>query len=160
MTWLTFFQNFLKNPSIGAILPSSRYISQYIEKSLPKDLNMVIGKLYAIELNHAFAQELKNIKDSRFSIFEGDIARTLNDKNFPSHSFDAIISGIPFSFIKKDVREEIIKKTADLLNTKGIFLVYQTSFLVLPLLKKYFSTVEKGVELKNLPPYFIMIAKK
>ncbi|MBI4090809.1 MAG: methyltransferase type 11, partial [Candidatus Komeilibacteria bacterium] len=46
------------------------------------------------------------------------------------------------------------------LSAGGTFLVYQYSPLVLPILKKYFKKVKLYYEVRNLFPYFIMVAEK
>ncbi len=165
---------------VGAIVPSSRYvvkraakeikgrkviaeygagdgvISKEILKNIPND-----GILLAFETNKNLFRELKKIKDSRIVPINDDV------RNISSHlkakkikSVDAVISGIPFSMMKKNERKKIIYSAFEVLSKDGIAMIYQTSPLVLSILKKYFSRVRTGFEIKNIPPYFIMIANK
>ena len=54
---------------------------------------------------------------------------------------DYIISGIPFSTIDAPLREQILRKTHDVLEPGGAFLVYQFSTRVLQDLKRVFGYV-------------------
>ena len=123
---------------------------------LPKD-----GQLIVIELNQEFLKELERIKDKRLKIINGDVinlSKKLEEFGLPR--IDMIISSIPFTLLKKQQRESIIKHTEDALTKNGVFLIYQYSPILLPLLKKYFSEVHVGFEPRNFPPYFFMTARK
>jgi phospholipid N-methyltransferase len=71
-----------------------------------------------------------------------------------------VISGIPFTLFASREREAVIRNTHELLSPNGIFVVYQYSPFVFPILKKFFSDVEISFEPRNFLPYFIMRARK
>ncbi len=131
-------------------------ISKEVLKKMPKD-----GLLLAFETNEKLFSELKKITDSRLLPINEDIRKIdlYLEKN-KVKKVGAVFSGIPFSMMKKKDRRSIIEKTKDVLNEKGIFVVYQTSPLVLSILKNNFTEVDLGFEFKNIPPYFIMSARK
>ncbi len=160
---------------VGAIVPSSGYISRRIGKMVSGDLVLEYGagngvitkeilkglsseaKLIAFELNDEFFKELQEIKDARLLSLHEDVRKA---EDYLDTAADTVVSGVPFSLMKKKEREEIISKTASLIRPGGVFLVYQTSLIVLTVLKKYFSEVKIKFEPRNFPPYFIMTAKK
>lgn len=177
----SFIKTVLKDHRVGALTASSkytirtmlkrvkgthRYIVEYgagngvITKKmldlLPKD-----GMLVAIETNAELLKELRAIADPRLKVIHGDVAKHAKDLlALGVPSVDLVVSGIPFSFFKPDVRTQIVAHTYRQLSPGGTFLVYQFSPLVLPILKKYFRKVKLYYEVRNLFPYFIMVAEK
>jgi phospholipid N-methyltransferase len=73
---------------------------------------------------------------------------------------DAVVSGIPFSFIEPDDQRRIVANTFDALSPQGHFVVYQNSTRTLGLLEEHFPTVQVMFEPRNFLPYFIMVAHK
>ena len=63
-----------------------------------------------------------------------------------------IISGIPFSTIPAALRERILRKTCDVLEPGGSFLVYQFSTRVLQDLQRIFRYVRRRFEPLNVLP--------
>ena len=180
MTPINFLKTAIKDLKVGAVMPSSKYavrkilqeiktghkcileygagdgvITREILKILPKN-----GRLIAIELNKEFVSHLNKIQDRRLTVIHNDVLNVISDWKKSGDKIDLIISGIPFSFFKKSQREAIVRDTHKLLTKKSHFLVYQSSPLILPLLKKYFAKVKILFEPRNLPPYFIMVAEK
>ncbi len=137
--------------------PGDGVITKELLKVLPAD-----GKLVAIEINENFIRDLSKINDARLVVIDGDvrqIARKLNTLDLPR--IDAVISGIPFSFFKKEVRQEIITDTFNNLRPGGVFVVYQITRSMLPMIKKAFGEkVKLKIEFRNFMPFFIMIAEK
>jgi phospholipid N-methyltransferase len=126
-------------------------ITKKILKYLPEN-----GKVIAIEINNNFLDDLHKIKDERLEVLKGDvleISKTIE-------KVDIVVSGIPFSHISKKNEEKIVEQTANLLNKDGLFIVYQTTPLLLRTLRKYFSKTELFFEPRNLPPFFILVGKK
>jgi phospholipid N-methyltransferase len=72
---------------------------------------------------------------------------------------DYIISGIPFSTIPAPLRERILRKTRDVLEPQGAFLVYQFSTRVLQDLKKVFGYVGRRFEPLNVLPAHLFICQ-
>lgn len=151
---------------LKALKPGYKYIVEYgagngilvkeILKRLPKD-----GRLIGIELNESLFCELKKVKDPRFLPLNGDVAALVGDlETLGSPRVDAVISSIPLSFLKSDQRKKLIVETAKAITDGGKFIVYQYSLLALPLMKKAFKKVSYQIELRNIPPYFIMVGEK
>ena len=181
MSYLKFLKTAIKDYKVGAITLSSRYVikkvigeikphykyiveygagngimTRKILEALPKD-----GRVVAIELNKEFIKELHTIKDPRLTIIHGDvryIVRNLHTIALPR--IDMVISGIPFSFIKPEIRKEIINRTCESLAPHGTLLLYQYTLMLIPTLKKYVRSVKVHFEPRNFPPYFIMVGQK
>ncbi|HTM67796.1 MAG TPA: methyltransferase domain-containing protein [Candidatus Binatia bacterium] len=165
---------------IGAVMPSSRWAVHKIMDRVPDRLTNVLeygpgdgvltkrlldrldsqGRMLAIETNPTFAALLAKIEDPRFTLVHGDATVAADfAKEHGLSAFDLVISGIPFSMLSDATRRKVVDMTWDLLRPGGIFLVYQTSPLMVPYLKRRFK-VRTSMELRNVPPYFIMQATK
>ena len=181
MNTLDFIKTAVRDYRVGALSASSQYTIEKIMRELNSEHEYIIeygagdgvvtkeilkrlpvhGKLVAVEFNKEFFPDLKSIDDERVSILSDDVrivAKNLRGLGLPK--IDAVISGIPFSFLSPKERREIVKNTYQALASGGIFIVYQYSPFMLPILKKYFSRVELRFEPLNIPPYFIMRAEK
>lgn len=179
MKILPFLKTAARDPKIGAVMPSSRYAAAKIVRNVPHGVRRVLeygpgdgvltrrllemlppdGRLVAFETNAEFRRLLGEIADPRFRLEDGDAraaASRLVDGDAP---FDLAVSGIPFSMMSSADRTRTVAMTWDLLRPGGVFIVYQTSPLMYPYLKRTFD-VRLSVELRNVPPYFIMRAEK
>lgn len=151
---------------VKEIKPGYKYVVDYgagngvvvreILKVLPPD-----GKVVALELNHDLFEALSKIDDPRLIPVKDDVinlSKKLSSLGLPR--IDMVISSIPLSFLKDAERKELIKNTYDSLTAGGRLVVYQYSLLILPVLKKLFHKVRYRLELRNVPPYFVMVGEK
>lgn len=181
MNSLSFIKAAIKDYKVGAITASSRYTVQQVVGELNSKYKYIIeygagdgvitkeilkvlpadGKLIAVEVNRDLLRELRKVKDRRLIVADEDVIKlSENFSQFHLPRIDAIISGIPFTFLEPKKRKTLIANTHSGLAQGGVFIVYQVSPLILPLLKKYFTNVRLRFEPRNLPPYFIMRAEK
>ncbi|MBI4991700.1 MAG: hypothetical protein HZB99_00590 [Candidatus Harrisonbacteria bacterium] len=181
MSGFNFLKAVIKDYKVGAITVSSKYVVQSLMKELGSDFKYIVeygagdgivtkeilkrlsadGRLVAFELNKDFAAELRKINDNRLKVLNDDVIVASRDlKKLGLPRIDAVVSGIPFTVIKPKERSEVILNTYSAINKGGIFLVYQYTPLVLPILKKFFKKVDLSFEPRNFLPYFIMRAKK
>jgi phospholipid N-methyltransferase len=129
------------------------------------------SKLIAIERNPNFCRYLnKHIQDPRLLIFQEsaenvlDILKTCNGSK--DLQADYIISGIPFSFLPRHTKTEILRNSHAALKTGGKFLAYQNFFqFQFPEILKYpvegiFHNVRTQYVLPNLPPMMVLEAVK
>lgn len=173
--WL-FATNFLKHPGmLGSVIPSSRFlvnkllgpvdwdsarhfveygpgvgtISRHILSRMHKD-----ARLLVIELNEDFVDYLRrSIDDPRLTVHHGsagDVDRIMEELGW--EGFDYGFSGIPFSTLPPEVRDDILSKTRECMQPEGEFLVFQFSNRVMPHLQQTFDRVEKDFELRNILP--------
>jgi phospholipid N-methyltransferase len=165
-------------------MPSSLYVVRQIIQRIPADAKYVVeygpgngvitrailerlppdGMLAVIERNTQFIEGLLCMAadDPRLMVLQGDVVEYSKDLRIAGlPRIDAVVSGIPFTFIKPDDRNTVVQSTYDALARAGVFLVYQTSrFFAGPLLQRYFSYVVISHALWNFPPYIIMCGVK
>ena len=180
---LLFARNFFRHPRmLGSIMPSSRFLIKQLLEPINFGRARVIveygpgvgvitaellrrmrtdGALIVIEMNPDFVSYLRSaFTDKRLQVVEGS-AESVDEilRRFGYLRADYIISGIPFSTIPAPLRERILKKTHDMLEPGGAFLVYQFSTRVLSDLRRIFGYVGRRFEPLNVLPAFLFICQ-
>jgi phospholipid N-methyltransferase len=180
---LLFARNFFRHPRmLGSIVPSSRFLIKQLLEPIDFTRARVIveygpgvggitaevlrrmradAALIAIEMNPDFVSYLRSsITDRRLRVVEGS-AVAVDDilRRCGYQRADYIISGIPFSTIPAPTRERILRKTRDVLEPRGAFLVYQFSTRVLQDLKRIFGRVARRFEPLNVLPAHLFICQ-
>ena len=179
---LILIKNLIKDKYVASISPSSRFLIKKIFKRIDFNGDLLVveygagtgvitkallkkmsknSKLIAIEKNKVLFNLLQNFKDDRLRLINedvSDIARVANLIN--KRKADYVISGIPFSMLKPNEIEKIIKWTNNILSKNGKFILYQVSILMKKYLIKSFKRVKIGFESRNIPPFFILEAQK
>lgn len=163
---------------VGSLFPSSSHAARSVAKHLEPGYRDVVeygpgsgsitrellarlnpqGRLTAIEINRRFLSVLGNWRDPRLSLVEGDVVG-LSDRlyNLFPEGLDAVVSGIPFSLMSGEDRERVIRNTRRALRPGGKFIVYQVSGSLCPSLRRHFGPVETFLELRNFPPYVVIV---
>ncbi len=180
---LLFARNFFRHPRmLGSIVPSSRFLIKQLLEPINWGRARVIveygpgvgtitaellrrmrpdAALIAIEMNPDFVSHLRGtISDHRLQVVQGsavDVDETLRRLGH-THA-DYIISGIPFSTIPAPLREQILRKTRDMLGPGGAFLVYQFSARVFQDLKRIFGYVGRSFQPLNVLPAHLFICQ-
>ncbi len=173
---IDFFRGFMRSPEqVGSVIPSSRFMERRITsmaelsearcvvelgpgtggttrailEAMPPD-----GRLLTIELDPQFSALLEEIGDPRLISHIGsasDLGAILDQYGLPAP--DAVISGIPFSTMPRDVAASIVSAIGEQLAPGGRFLAYQFRAHVArisePVLGKPSLT---EFELFNIPP--------
>jgi phospholipid N-methyltransferase len=180
---LLFARNFFRHPRmLGSIVPSSRFLIKQLLQPINWARARVIveygpgvggitaevlrhmradATLIAIEMNPDFVKYLRgSFTDERLRVVEGS-AEAVDEilRRFGYARADYIISGIPFSTIPAPQRERILRKTCDVLESGGAFLVYQFSTRVLQDLKRIFGYVGRRFEPLNVLPAHLFICQ-
>ena len=166
---------------VGAITLSSRYTIRRVLKGLKPEYKQIVeygagngvvtkeilkalpsdGKVVAIELNDELFEELSKIKDDRLILMHGDVLKISEDlRKLGLPRVDAVISNIPTTLFGPEQKKELVRNTYSGLEEGGRFIVYQYSLLIWPILKDVFKKASYSIELRNLPPYFVMIGEK
>ena len=185
MGTLAYIKNFIRDRDVAAITPSSKFLvkrvcrwidfsqpctiveygpgtgvfSTYILEHMTSDSTLLM-----IEGNEDFVDRLNEdvaADDSRAITVHDraeNAAQILTDHNLPAA--DYVLSGIPFSFLDDDVRNELLHITRDILSDAGKFLVYQNYNHMEQPLRQHFGRVKKEYELRNIPPMFAYEAMK
>ena len=172
---LTFLQGFLKRPKeVGSIIPSSRFLERRVvrfaavnEARTLVELGPGTGgttrailramapeaRLLAIEINTRFARLLRHMPDSRLAVHEGsaaEIAEALAAHDLPAA--DAILSGIPFSTMPRELGLDILRSVHDSLAPGGLFVAYQVRDRVEDLGRCVFGDAQVQTVMLNVPP--------
>lgn len=182
MSTITYLKNFIKDKNVASVTPTSSFGVRRICRKIDFTRSLVVveygpgtgvfsraflnrmtsdSRLILIELNPGFVRQLKKIEDPRLTIVADDvqnIRRILKDNEIDK--VDYIVSGIPFSFIDPETKENILRISRDVLRPGGKFLAYQTSKHLLPYLSRLFSNVTTEYEWLNIPPLCFYEARK
>jgi phospholipid N-methyltransferase len=175
-TQLFFFWNFLRNPrEVGWLVPSSNYLVRHVLDQIDFASARVLvefgpgtgtftaemlkrmrpdARLIVFEIGREFADYLRHhLADPRLVVEETSAAEVDHVlQRLGVGPVDAVVSGIPFTALPPDLRDQIVRKSHAVLRPGGRMLVYQVSKAVLPNLQKAFGSVAKRIEFRNLIP--------
>jgi phospholipid N-methyltransferase len=178
---LLFLKRFLRAPRyLGSITPSSHFlVDRLIGLTDLSDVREAVelgpgtgpftagllkgmrsdARLLCIERDHTLAEHLRQrFQDERLIVIRGE-AQALQEY-LESHGFGSsvplIVSGLPFTSLPEESRDEILTAIRNSLAVEGDFLLYQYSYAMRGRLRKYFRVVESTWEIRNLPPAVCM----
>jgi phospholipid N-methyltransferase len=178
-----FLKNAIKGEKVGAVSRSSKFVIKKVLENIKKEkIESILefgpgdgvltiellkkltadGKIFVVELDPNFVEELRRIKDKRLVVIEGKMEDIVeHPKKFGIESVDIIVSSIPFTFIKKEDREDVVKKSKKILVEGGEFIIFhQYSLLMKKILLKNFKNVDYFFEPRNFLPCFVMVGEK
>ncbi len=173
---IAFLRGFVAHPEqVGSVIPSSHVLEQRLVRSarlLHARCLVELGPgtggttraflrampatahLLAIELNEDFAARLRaSIRDPRLTVVQGSaefIDRFLTEHGLPAP--DAVISGIPFSTMPREVADRIAAEIARVLAPGGRFVAYQVRPHVADYASPYLGQARREWEVINIPP--------
>lgn len=176
-----FFRTFLRDRRIASVVPTSPLAVARICRCLDFSRPLTVvelgpgngaftryllsrvtsdSRVFAVELNDAFAATLRALDDPRLTV-ANDSAERLAEIVARQHwpPADAVISGIPFSFFPGERQAAIMRQVASLLKPGGVFIVYQFSPQVGAHLRAVFPSVEQFRIWRNLPPLVVYYAR-
>lgn len=175
---MSYFKEFLKHKSVGAISSSSKAMGNKMYGSLKlneakavvefgagdgvftTEILKLIGpntKFFVFETNEYFYKILKEkINDERV-ILINDSAEKIGDyiKKQNLNEVDYIISALPLSLIPVDIKNSIIQNSIKYLKSEGLYVQFQYTPYDYRRLKKYFNKVKLTFTLTNFPPAFL-----
>lgn len=180
MPRFNFLKTALTDYKVGAVAKSSKYVVRRVLKRIKGPLDLIVeygpgegvmtrallsklspaGQLVAVETNIKFVKMIGAMPDPRVTVIHGTAEQAGHTlKNLPK--VDLIISSIPFSFLSPAQREKIVSDADDFLAPGGSLIIFhQYSLLMLKTVKKYFKDSSVLFEPRNLPPCFIIVARK
>ncbi|NDY95282.1 methyltransferase type 12 [Wenzhouxiangella sp. C33] len=172
---VAFFRGFLRSPEqVGSVVPSSRFLEQRLVRlagvgqarcvvelgpgtggttrallaGMPAD-----AKLLTIELDARFAELLSEIDDPRLISHTGsaaELGEILDLHNLPAP--DAVVSGIPFSTMPRQIGNAVLEAVRDRLAPGGVFVAYQFRGHVGRMGREVLGQPDIEVEALNVPP--------
>lgn len=172
---LRFLRGFLREPQqVGSVIPSSRFLERRLvslaevrnagtvvelgpgtggtTRALLRELP-ASARLLGIEIDPHFAALLRRSRDARLHVECGsaeDLRRILDAHGLPAP--DAIVSGIPFSTMDRDLGHRIVREIHAALAPGGRFVAYQVRSRVGELGHSCFGSAEVQREYRNIPP--------
>lgn len=173
---MLFARNFFKYPSmLGSIIPSSRFLVNDLLSKIDWERARVLvefgpgvgtitrevlkrmrpdATLLAIELNEEFVNYLRaTISDPRLRIVHSSAAQVRRIlAQLELAPADCIISGLPYTWIPKEVRKEIISEARQALKEEGTLVAFHFTPMLRPYLRDSFSSVESGFQFLNILP--------
>jgi len=173
-------QYIFKPRTVGAILPSSKYLAEkmvaginfdnaeciveygpgtgaFTEKILQNRKSDTVVILF--EMNNAFCKALEKKYGGEPNLYIiNDSAQNIGQQ-LESRSImyaDYIVSGLPFASLPQDVSLNILTETKKHLNPIGMFITFQYTLLKKDLITRFFDKIEIERELRNVPPAYVL----
>lgn len=178
MSKIDFFKTFIKDRDVASIIPTSlrcvKKVCTHID--FTKDFLLVEygpgngafttfllekmtpgSRLVLIEANEDFIRQLNDKIDDPRVVIHNTLAGQVEDALNPEDvgNVDYVLSGIPFSFLDKERKREVLLATKKILKEGGKFLAYQTSGHLKKPVMEVFGNYDIEMEMLNIPPYLI-----
>lgn len=180
MEILSFIKQYITKPrTVGAILPSSKYLASQMIKNI--DFN---SASYIVEYGPGtgvFSEKIikKRKRHTIILLFESnkefyDLLKEkykyepnlyiINDSaeyigkyiiRYDIPWIDYIVSGLPFASLPQNVSSNILKQTKKYLKKDGKFITFQYTLLKKDFIGQYFNEVNIKRELRNVPPAYV-----
>lgn len=180
---LLLLSNFIKNPKqIGAVAPSSRFLTREIVGSIGKNSKNIVelgpgvgtftkailkkarldAKLLCFEVNRNFCSHLKqSIVDERFEVINAGAEKIKeNLKKFGIEKADCIVSGLPFRNFSEAKKSRILDEVETSLSGNGRFVLFQYTNGLNKMLDVRFANVKRKFISLNVPPAFVYVCEK
>lgn len=179
---VAFVKSFIKDKNVASVTPTAANVVRQIcdRMDFSRDITVVEygagtgvftfeilsrmtpgSRLLTFETNYDLAARLMKTSDSRLIVTEesAELVGKIMRENDLSEA-DYVLSGIPFSFLDPVLRVNLVKNTYQCLAVGGEFLAYQASWLMKDTIIEVFGNMKTDSYMMNLPPMFLMQAKK
>jgi phospholipid N-methyltransferase len=179
MSFIT--QVFSNINTIGAVAPSSKYLTQKMIKPIDFENAEIIvelgagtgvmtkailkkmkpnARLISFEINTDFIENLEKINDPRFLLLNESVENFKSIlENLGINKVDYVVSGLPIAILKDLLVNKLLAEVSTSLNENGKFIQFQYSKFSLKDLKKHFQQVETDFTALNLPPAWVYVCQ-
>ncbi len=177
---IRFFRSFLAHPrQVGAVLPTSRWavrdmldMANFAEARCVAEFGAgtgvytreILDRLHpdgnflAFEIDPNLVATLRErFDDPRVQIIN-DSAENVQDY-LKGTKVDIIVSGLPFTSLPENVKQNIFKHAIRVLTPEGVMLVLQYSPMVQGDLTRMFGSVRRRISFLNIPPAFLFACR-
>jgi phospholipid N-methyltransferase len=180
----TFLRSFVRDwRTIGSVTPSSRYlVGAMLDEIDFGRVRRVVeygpgtgvftgeilrrlrpdGELLVLDTEAHFIEDLnQKFADRRLIAVRGSAASI--ERHLAALGWDGaevIISGIPYTAMPQELREGILGASAAALAPDGLFVAYQYSPYIRPLLGRLYRRVETHWVARNVPPAFFFVCRR
>jgi len=180
MEILSFIKQYITKPrTVGAILPSSKYLANRMIEDIDfKCANCIVEygsgtgiftekivkrrkkdtRILLFESNKKFCNLLKEKYKDEFNIhIVNDSAEYIGKylKKYDITYIDYVVSGLPFASLPNNVSSNILKQTQKYLKEDGKFITFQYTLLKKDFIEQYFREIKIKRELRNVPPAYV-----
>jgi len=181
MNSLTFLLQYIFKPrTVGAVLPSSKYLAKKMLASVDFDVAKCIVEygagtgvftkrilekrhpdtvIIVFEKNEAFYQSLTNKYGAEPNVYiVNESAENVGQhlQKCGLEYADYIVSGLPFTSLPAEVSENILVQTKKYLSESGTFITFQYSLLKMEFIRRFFISIETELEIRNIPPAYVL----
>lgn len=181
MDKLSFIKQYITKPrTVGAILPSSKYLADKMVEGIDFSSARYIVEygpgtgvftdkmlkerkqetmLLLLERNEAFCSLLKEkYKEEPNLYIINDSAESIGKymEKYGEPCADYIVSGLPFASLPQGVSANILKQTQVHLKPDGRFILFQYTLFKKKLFEQYFKKTEIKREMRNVPPAYVL----
>lgn len=177
-----YVKSFLKDPQVASVTPTSLAVVTQILDRFDFGADQTIieygagtgvftveilrrmtpgSRLLAFETNPGLVAILRKIDDPRLMVSDQsalDVLQVCAENGI--HQADFILSGVPFTFLKKRDRTNLTRRSHQILGSGGEFVAYQASRVMKPVFESIFGNIETDSYLLNIPPLFLMVSRK
>lgn len=173
-------QYIFKPRTVGAVLPSSKYLAKKMVESINFDTAKCIveygpgtgvftelilascgpaTKVILFEMNEEFCNLLAKRYGTRQNVYivnasAVNVGAKLAELGLPYA--DYIVSGLPFASLPQSVTVNILTQTKNCLAPAGQFITFQYSMLKKEMIGRFFSKIEVVREVRNIPPAYVL----
>ena len=173
-------QYITKPRTVGAILPSSKYLARKMAAPVDFDKARYIveygpgtgvftdelldrrkphTRLLLLERNPEFASKLaEKYENTEYVTVINDTAEQIG-KYLSMYSFpkaDYILSGLPFASLPLETSEGILTETKKHLSEGGKFITFQYTLYRKELIARFFCEITITREIRNIPPAYVL----
>lgn len=181
MKQLSFVKQYLMKPrSVGAILPSSKYLANKMMEGIDFNRATCIvefgpgtgiftdallsrrkknTKLILFETNHEFCAILKEKYQNESNLYIYHASAECIEEHLLHHdiqSVDYIVSGLPFASLPSHVSTQILHETKRYLKNNGQFITFQYTLFKKKFIGKYFRNIRTKRVFRNVPPAYVL----
>ena len=177
-------QYFTKPRTVGAILPSSKYLGAKMVQNINfEDATCIVEygagtgvftrqlvkkrnkntMLIIFEMNEEFCKSLKNeFKNQPNMYIVNDSAAKIGEylAKYKQQNASYVVSGLPFASIPKEISIEILTQTKKHIKKEGKFITFQYSLLKKDFIGQFFKSIELTREFRNIPPAYVLCCSK
>lgn len=180
MDRVLFLSQYIRNPrTIGAIIPSSQALAEKMVESI--DFGNAKCIVEYGPGTGVFTQKLVENKREDMPLivieFNEDLCEVLRDKfraeknvhiiNDSAENIEGyleyynvkelryVVSGLPFASLPKEMSENILDKTRNILGEDGQFITFQYTLFKKRYIQKFFPTINIKRVIRNFPPAYV-----
>jgi len=174
------FQYLFKPRTVGAVMPSSKYLAEKMVAGIDFDNARCIVEygpgtgpfteeilkrrnkettVILLEYNDTFCKLLQEKYHNEENLhIINSTAETIGAQleKFGFAYVDYIVSGLPFASLPAAVSQNILKQTRRYLKNDGYFITFQYTLMKKGLIGQFFKNIEIEKEIRNLPPAYVL----